>query len=77
MWLHRLVTVPVTKLVNLLYGRLLPLHEVLSQAAAGQDLPQGAAMSARSPSVQPISCFLGHFSASDVQKLLLFWLSLS
>ncbi len=46
LWLHRLVTVPMAKLVNLLYGRLLPLHHLLAQAAAGQDLPEGAALSA-------------------------------
>lgn len=43
LWLHRLVTSPMEKLVSLLYGRLFPLHDLLSQAAAGQQLPEGPA----------------------------------
>ena len=44
LWLHRLITSPMEKLVNLLYGRLFPVHDLLSQAAAGQQLPEGPAI---------------------------------
>ncbi|KAK9908279.1 hypothetical protein WJX75_005414 [Coccomyxa subellipsoidea] len=48
LWLHRLVTTPVAKLVNLLYGRLLPLDHLLSEAASGHTHPEGAAIIPRS-----------------------------
>ena len=58
LWLHRLVTTPVAKLVNLLYGRLLPLDHLLSEAASGHTHPEGAAISA--PSKLPCAYSLAH-----------------
>ncbi len=46
LWLQRLLVAPVAALVDLVHGRLLPLGDLLSAAAAGQELPQGPALGA-------------------------------
>ena len=44
LWLHRLTSSPVSRLVGLVHGRLLPLHDLLSAALAGGHVtPAGTA----------------------------------
>lgn len=42
LWLHRLTSSPVSKLVGLVHGRLLPLHDLLSAALTGEHVAQAA-----------------------------------
>ena len=42
LWLHRLTASPVSKLVGLVHGRLLPLHDLLSAALTGEHVAQAA-----------------------------------
>ena len=41
LWLHRLTSLPVARLMNLVHGALLPLHDLLDAAAAGEPIGQG------------------------------------
>jgi len=41
LWLHRLTSWPVSRLVGLVHGALLPLHDLLNAAAAGEAIGQG------------------------------------
>ena len=41
LWLHRLTCAPVSRLVHLVHGSLIPLHGVLEEAAAGATIGQG------------------------------------
>jgi len=41
LWLHRLTSWPVSRLVGLVHGALLPLHDLLNAAAAGEPIGQG------------------------------------
>ena len=42
LWLHRLTSSPVSKLVGLVHGRLLPLHDLLSTALTAEHVAQAA-----------------------------------
>ncbi len=41
LWLHRLTSSPVARLMGLVHGMLLPLHDLLNAAAAGEPIGQG------------------------------------
>ena len=56
LWLQRLLTSPVAALVDLVHGRLLPFTDLLSAAAAGEELPQGSALGAAPAPCAILSC---------------------
>ena len=41
LWLHRLTSSPVARLMGLVHGMLLPLHDLLNAAADGEPIGQG------------------------------------
>ena len=41
LWLHRLTSSPVARLMGLVHGALLPLHGLLNAAASGEEIGQG------------------------------------
>lgn len=55
LWLHRLTASPVARLMGLVHGTLLPLHDLLSAAAAAEPLGQGPDLSELTPCCCPAS----------------------